>query len=162
MEKENIDPPEDRPFQFSASFDGLSFSASGDKTSVFKAWNEFLENAVSHERPKTTTPVASNATDKQPEKRSAGVEPLSVFLERAGKTDSNPKIATAIVLWSRRHEQRQEIGPNDVKELWRKTKYKVPGNVPRELANAVKEGWLDRAGGGKYQITGHGEEFIGS
>jgi hypothetical protein len=161
MEKENIDPPSDPPFEFTASFDGLSFSASGDKASVFKAWNEFLENAVIRERSSVTTPTGRNADSKLAQQRS-GIEPLTVFLERAGKTDSNPKIATVIVLWAKRHEQREQIGPNEVKELWRRTKYKVPGNVPRELASAVKEGWLDRAGGGKYQITGHGEEFIGA
>jgi hypothetical protein len=136
----------------------MSFSASGDAAFVFKAWSEFLEQAN-----------ASNASSREPatggptiKRNDAPVEPLSVFLERTVKARSNPKIAAAIVLWARRNQQKEEIGPNEVKDLWRMTRHKVPGNVPRELARASQHGWLDRAGGGKYRTTGHGEEFIAS
>ena len=160
---QQLNPIDPKLFHFEVSFDGPSFSAAGDADFVFKAWGDFLEKVVAgnHDKPKQPNSDHSNGHREAPA-RDETREPLSVFLDRTGKTDSNPKIATAIVLWTKQHEQKEEIGPNEVKELWRRTKCKVPGNVPRELGKAVKEGWLDRVGEGRYRMTGHGEEFIGS
>jgi hypothetical protein len=144
-------------FEFSASFSGMSFSAAGDRAFVFEAWSKFLKHAQPAVSNNQDVGASNVALLSEGARRA---EPLSIFLDRAGKTDSNPKIAAAIVLWARRARGKEEIGPNEVKEFWRVTRYKVPGNVPRELARASQRGWLDKAGEGKYRITGHGERFI--
>jgi hypothetical protein len=155
--------------RFAVALGDLSFSAEGDRDAVFAAWKEFLANAaVRTKSAGSAAPPATANTPPSPAGNSRGVqtdsteEPLNLFLERTGRSSSNPQIATAIVLWAKRTKRLDEIEPSDVKEFWRDTKHKVPGNVPRELATAVKEGWLTRAGGGRYRITGHGESFIGA
>jgi hypothetical protein len=153
--------------RFEVSFDELSFIADGDRDSVFTAWKEFLQHVAAN---RSTKPLASSsaslkATTQTPASTTSAQsdeEPLNLFLERTGRTDSNPQIGTAIVLWAKRCRGLEELEPNQVKEFWRNTKHKVPGNVPRELGTAVKEGWLSRAGAGRYRITGHGESFIGA
>jgi hypothetical protein len=157
--------PSTQSLRFEVSFDELSFIADGDRDSVFAAWKEFLQHVAANRRAK---PLASSAllktTTQTPASTPSGQsdeEPLNLFLERAGRTDSNPQIGAAIVLWAKRWRGLEELEPNQVKEFWRNTKHKVPGNVPRELGTAVKEGWLSRAGTGRYRITGHGESFIG-
>jgi hypothetical protein len=152
--------------RFEVSFDEMSFVADGDRDSVFTAWKEFLQNVAAHRGtkplPNSSAPLgATTHIPRSTPPTQGGEEPLNLFLERAGKTDSNPQIGTAIVLWAKRCRSLEELEPNQVKDFWRDTKKKVPGNVPRELGKAVKEGWLSRAGVGRYRITGHGESFVG-
>jgi hypothetical protein len=151
--------------RFEVSFDDLSFIADGDRDSVFTAWKEFLQHIAANRRTKLLASPSTSlkATTQTPASTpsQSDEEPLNLFLERTGRTVSNPQIGTAIVLWAKRWRGLEELEPNQVKDFWRNTKHKVPGNVPRELGTAVKEGWLSRAGAGRYRITGHGESFIG-
>ncbi len=151
---------------FEVSIDSMSFAASGDAALVFKAWNEFQQTVISNDarlraiqeqRPQPAKRTSLGGTDT-----SAEDEPLAVYLERYPNLDSNPKIGLAIIAWAKRHLSLDSLGPTDVKRLWRDTNYPVPSNVPRELANAVKPGWLVRTGNGRYGLSGFGERFLES
>jgi hypothetical protein len=87
---------------------------------------------------------------------------LGAFLSER-KLRSNSKKATAIVVWASRHGDQQELKVGDVKNLWRKTSFRRPANLARDLQSAGRNGWLHIEGEGrtlKYSPVGYGESMV--
>jgi hypothetical protein len=136
-----------------------AFHAQGEADVVMKALAEF--KALVEAAPKTKRQVASSE-EKQDGKDDGGAsgtdQPLSVFVKRSWPGQAEK--ATAIVMWAKHHENKDALKPSEIEDYWRKTPGKVPANMTAACKAAEKQGWLHNEGGGRYSITGHGEEMV--
>jgi len=90
--------------------------------------------------------------------------PLKPFVA-ALKLRGNKEKAAAILAWSAESGSEPALNIADLEKLWRKTPFKMPSNLARDLRNAEAEGWLRREGKegspeARYSITGYGEDAV--
>jgi hypothetical protein len=141
-----------------------SFSASGKASTVMDALGRFAELVNSRNDSGDLLDDQGGEEGDPPAKvepaKEGRKEPLPVFL-KACKTSGNAQIATAIVAWAQKFERKDSgLKAGEVADRWRQTKLKEPGNLGRDLGNAIKAGLLHRDGG-YYTVTGFGLETIG-
>lgn len=146
--------------EITLSLGDASFQASGNGDRVMAALNEFKLLLDSSPQPKRETkPKDGNGGGGG---GGGGGDtkgtPLGVFTNRSWENQGAK--ATAIVLWARDNEQKASLTPNEVVAYWRKTAGKTPGNPTQVCQSAEKKGWLHNEGGGRYSVTGHGEEMV--
>jgi hypothetical protein len=134
-----------------------TFEAAGDAGTVMKALGEFKALVESGERPKRHAP----ARDKEPKGEEDGGpakgQPLPVFVRRNWPDQASKY--TAIVLWARENESKPSLTGAEIDKYWKKTPGKAPVNPSQTCKNAESKGWLQKVGG-KWEITGHGEEMV--
>lgn len=81
-------------------------------------------------------------------------------LELAG----NKERATAILAWAS-ESGKDRLTTNEIEGLWKKTHFKVAGNLGRDLGLAAKEGWIALEGKAPDQawvIHGFGKDALAS
>jgi hypothetical protein len=154
-----------------------SFSAEGDADRVMDAFQTFrddflmdkrhVEDTHKPEKPKApdpqseTKPGANGAGDGKadPDAAFAKGKPLGVFLN-----EKNPKgnAATAVVMavWANANEKKSAFTIDLMEDLWRRSPRKKPTNVPRDLREASKKGWLNEAGRGTYSLPTYGINYV--
>jgi hypothetical protein len=158
----------------SVSIGSASFSASGDKQVVLDAYEDFkalLESlpvpAPTREAPASPAPDAGAAPPDGAavaSVKSPTSLPLKPYLE--GLTlKGNKEKATAIVAWSAESGEKAALTVTDVEKLWKKTPFRAPANLPRDLRKAEAEGWIERQGKdgspeATYSINGYGEGIV--
>lgn len=155
--------------EVSISLGSASFSASGATEDVLGLYEDFKDLA----KAKTSTTASKSKTDlsrraadgdsRSAVKTSTSL-PLKPYVARLNLSGNKEK-ATAIIAWSAESGHEPALNIGDLKKLWKKTPFKMPANVARDLGKAEVEGWLEREGKAgspeaKYSITGYGEDAV--
>lgn len=155
----------ERALRLEVAFGDARFSAYGHEEVVLRAYNEFTERLASA-RPRAAMPgthspavtgeggAAAHLADSE------GSEPLALFLNKRKHLKSNPQVATGIVTWAKRHQGLKSISVDQLKNLWRNSSRKMPGNLSRDLSQAVRSGWIERLPDGTYATNSYGEQFV--
>jgi hypothetical protein len=169
--------PQSGELELSVSIADASFSASGETRVVLDAYADFKElirAAPAATRPRIEASPAETAeavTEPKPTGDQAAPEvkaptslPLKPYLERL-KLPGNKHKAAAMVAWSAESGAKADLTVTEVEALWRRSPFKVPKNVPRDLRAAETEGWLESDGkegspGTTYRINGFGEGVV--
>lgn len=154
----------------SITIGNASFSARGDTSTVLGVYDDFKGLIAAD------TPPASKFRAKERESSADETEktsgsakrttslPLKPFLQQY-KLPTNKAKATAILAWSAEKGEQAALTASEVEKLWKKTPFKAPGNLPRDLRNAEGEGWIDSAGkagssDATFSINGYGEGVL--
>jgi hypothetical protein len=85
---------------------------------------------------------------------------LQEFLAKL-KLKGNAEVGAAILSWAAQHDEKDKLTSTELHELWEQTEFKAPtpaSNIPRDLAPAVKKGWVKKEGKGKGQ-TFHAQAY---
>jgi hypothetical protein len=158
------------PFELSVSFEGSSFSANGDAALVLQAYADFKELLVSRVGRGASPASRGKSADGRAgaahvgEVKSPTSLPLKPYLARLNLT-SNKQKATAIIAWSAESGDKADLALSDIEQLWKRTPWRAPSNLPRDVRAAETEGWLDRDGKtgspeATYSINGYGEGIV--
>ena len=155
-------PEETEHLDLSVTLGGASFTGAGPAERVMAALEKFSELVANVDldlAAESTAEEGEPAAEVKP--AAAGEkEPLPVFL-RSKKLKGNVETAAAIVAWAQKHDGKtQGVRSGEIATYWRGTSVKEPGNLGRDLGNAIKAGLLHREGG-RYTVTGFGKESIG-
>lgn len=152
-------------FELAVSLDGASFSARGSQSVVLDAYTDFKELIKGSAPPagasKPVKPASSTPARLMSNKNTL---PLKPFLAKL-KVKSNKEKVAAILAWCAESGEESAQTPGGIKALWKKTPYKMPGNLTRDIAAAETEGWLHREGksgsaNATYSINGYGEGVV--
>lgn len=150
--------PERSGFELNITVGDSSFQASGDADVVMKALGEFKSLVGDAPKVKRETKKTPDESDDQAGDGKSIVLPLFIK-ERNPK--GNPLTATAIVAWAQLHGGKpQGVTASEALALWKTTSMKAPGNLPRDLTSAAKDGLLEKKGR-TYTVTGHGKTQLG-
>lgn len=143
-------------FRLVVGIDGFRFEAEGRHELVMGAYAEVLTDLGTR-----LQDVRADTSDQTGDGGGgeATTTPLPVFL-KTRDLDTNALKATAILVWAERYEGKRVLSPSEVEDHWRGTPYKLPGNLARDLGNAVVQGWVKQMGHGEYAPTGFGAEEI--
>lgn len=152
------------------TYGGSRFVASGNGDFVLRAFQQFREDILLLTRSVTIDnhiSISEEETGNSSERDSDDVNtdpvkddvPLPVFLEQRTHITTNPERAVAILVWAEKAEGIQEFTFSQIKELWDMSGYKIPGNLARDLASAMKKGWINRKGN-IYTVTTYGRNFV--
>jgi hypothetical protein len=155
---------DDKEFELSITLGRASFTAAGEARLVMEALEKFsaLVEAPEPAGGEEEGGEEGEGAPAAPVKRASKGEkqPLPVFLD-GRKLKNNQEFAAAIVAWAQKYNGKASgIKPADIATYWRGTKQKEPGNLRRDLGDAVKAGLLHREGG-FYTVTGFGKTTIG-
>lgn len=163
-------PTQDGTLELSVTVGNWSFSASGETSVVLDAYADSKEFVgatptvappeASRSEQAATAPAASTRT----EVKSPTTLPLKPYLARLNLRGNQEK-ATAILAWSAESGNKKELTAAEVETLWKKTQFRAPANLPRDLRAAEAEGWLDSKGksgspDATFSINGYGEGII--
>jgi hypothetical protein len=75
------------------------------------------------------------------------------------KIKTNPEKLLAVVYWLKLKEKKECVTNEDIKEILKNDpEWSVPGNLPRDLKQAQKEGWLTKPKEGCWDITNMGKK----
>jgi len=90
--------------------------------------------------------------------------PLKPYLARLELT-SNKQKAAAIIAWSAESGGKSALTVTEIEQLWKRAPWKAPSNLPRDVRDAEREGWLHRDGRtgspeATYSINGYGEGIV--
>jgi hypothetical protein len=155
---------EDREqLELSVTLGGASFTGTGPADRVMAALEKFSELVATVDLDvldaESGEPEGAPAADVKPAAPDEKVV-LPVFLKDR-TLEGNIEIATAIVAWAQKNDEKtQGLKPAEVATYWRGTNVKEPGNLRRDLRNAVKAGLL-HSSSGQYTVTGFGKKTIG-
>lgn len=157
-----------------------AFSASGETQVVLDAYADFKKylEAAPTVAAADTRPPSEGAAGEHPAEQSEPVGtseppaevksptalPLKPYLARL-KLRGNKEKATAIIAWSAESGQKAALTLAEIEQLWKKTPFKAPSNLPRDVRNAEAEGWLESQGKAgspdtTYSINGYGEGIV--
>jgi hypothetical protein len=141
-------------FELNITVGAASFSGSGEVDRVMTALEKFTE-LLGGAPPEIASGNGSGAEGGHGGQKA----PLPVFLKEKNP-QGNPLTATAIVAWAEYNEGKEALTASEIKDHWKKTSLKAPGNLSRDVGGAVKDGLLEKHGGG-YRATGHGKSRLG-
>jgi hypothetical protein len=156
-------PDEQEHLDLSVTLRGASFTGAGPADRVMAALEKFSELVAS-----ASLDVVDESSEEPEGEPAAEVkpaaadekEPLPVFL-KSKTLKGNVEAAAAIVAWAQKHDGKtQGVKSAEIAAYWRGTSLKEPGNLGRDLGNAIKAGLLHREGG-RYTVTGFGKTSIG-
>lgn len=166
--------PQDQ-VQVAFSLGENSFSASGS-TEVVEAmlaeFKQLLSAGVPEAGPKNEESSAGATRRKAPKRAKRKpdassnqdpIDPSQVTLPQLlaeGDFGTNDKVGAAIVIWAEAHEGHKGLSKDQVEAFWGKTTQKKPSNLPRDLRNAVKKGWIEEKDGA-YFGQGYGRSQLG-
>jgi hypothetical protein len=141
-------------FELSVSLGGSSFSSSGKPDLVLKAFEDF-KALVGHGGEIAPASAGSSVRSPARAKRAGSHEsvPVQAFLSKL-KLKGNAQIGAAILSWSAQHGENEKLTPSELHSLWEQTEFKPPSpasNTVRDLAPAVKKGWVKKEGKGAGQ-----------
>ena len=156
-----------------------SFSASGSTEVVEAMLAEFkqLLSTDVGETASETEQSSGGATRRKPSRRAKQrakrkpdapsdqdpIDPSQATLPQLlaeGDFGTNDKVGAAIVIWAEAHEGHKGLSKDQVEAFWGKTTQKKPSNLPRDLRNAVKKGWIEEKDGA-YFGQGYGRSQLG-
>lgn len=139
---------------------GFQFVGVGPRDAVFEAYERFKKDLDlfldrgNHERPVSDVTLDTTGTAPTDE-----AVPLPVFLKERN-LDTNALKAAAILVWADRYQGRTKLSPSEVEDYWKRTPFRLPGNMARDLATAATQGWVRQEGHGEYSPTGYGAREI--
>jgi hypothetical protein len=159
-------------FTLSVSLGTASFSAEGATAVVLEVYEDFKKLLASIDLPPAPDPghPQGKIEEGEPKPRvtptpSEATElPLKPYL--AGlKLKGNRERVTAIVAWGSASGNHDALKLAEIEALWKKTPFKAPGNLPRDVRNAETEGWLHRDGkvgspDAAFHLTGYGQQIV--
>lgn len=144
-----------------------AFSASGETQVVLDAYEDFKQSVVFSSTPEKDLKPQTSASksDEIPGPvKNATTLPLKPYLKRL-KLGTNKEKATAIIAWAGEHGYETPLTIAEIEKLWKKTPFKAPSNLRRDVRDAEHEGWLDTEGKSgspdkTYRINGYGENAV--
>jgi hypothetical protein len=149
--------------ELSVTLGGASFTGTGPADQVMTALEKFSELVVNADVDILAEGTGGEEGEPAAEVKPAAPdekEPLPVFL-KSKKLKGNVETATAIAAWAQKHDGKTEgVRNGEIAAYWRTTNLREPGNLGRDLGNAIKAGLLHREAG-RYTVTGFGKESIG-
>jgi hypothetical protein len=146
-------PDDDAVLRIQVSSGKTSFSAEGREEVVLRLYEEFRS---------ARDATSESAGAGEPEQGGAGGKlPLPKFLETYPPR-TNPEAVAALAAWAHDHDGKNEVTTKEIAAMWRRTPRKKPGNLGRDIAKAVNNGWLEDAGYGRYAIPEYGLNFVKS
>ncbi len=169
--------PQSSQLELSVSIASASFSATGDTQIVLDAYADFKEllrsgvPTVASGDQICEEPTTENRAQPREQEHPAATEvkaptslPLKPYLARL-RLRGNKHKAAALLAWSAESGEKAELTASEIEQLWRRSPFKVPKNVPRDVRAAEAEGWLDSAGkenspSTTYRINGFGEGIV--
>jgi hypothetical protein len=155
------------PFELSVTLGDASFSASGEADLVLRKFAEFKalaspSGAPTAAKPRKVIAQAEPTPDVSPDVKSPTTLPLKPFLSRH-KLRGNKEKAAAVLAWSAESGEKHKLTFAELETLWKRTGFKTPTNLTRDVRAAAKEGWLESEGAGKdevFFIAGYGEGVL--
>jgi hypothetical protein len=160
------------PFRLEISLGGGSFSAEGESALVMQAFEIFREELratgrtgrrdqekVRDEEGESTDAGDEEKREPDPHAAFAKGKPLPVFLREKGPKTNDSAVAVMAV-WANANQGTAEFTVATVEELWRRSGRKKAGNLARDLSRAANNGWLDKAGRGKYTLPSYGIDYV--
>jgi hypothetical protein len=156
---------ESKRFELEVTRGDASFRAAGPYDLVMEALAKFeSETASAPSKGKTRSATAKQrASEQKPSEPPADLkkDPLSQVIKR-DEIKGNAEIATAIVAWAEARENKKSLTKAQIGDYWKsKTTRKVPRNLSRDIATAVKKGYLDADDEGNYSVIGYGRQELG-
>jgi hypothetical protein len=171
--------PEDRgQLELSFTVGGWSFSAPGPTEVVLDVYADFKKfskagPAIAPTGAPAAPPAPVAPTDGGGVADTPGVQvevkaptnlPLKPYLARLDLKGNKEK-ATAVVAWSAESGDKPALTVSEIEQLWKKTPFKAPSNLARDVRKAESEGWLDAHGkpgspDTTYSINGYGEGIV--
>jgi len=139
---------------------------------VLQAFAQFREEVVASRGGRTATKprgtadtgdaTVSGTTDEpspDPHAAFAKGQPLPVFLKEKNPK-SNDSAVAVMAVWANANEGTIEFTHDVIEKLWSKSARKKAGNLSRDINNAAKNGWLDKAARGKYSLPSYGIDYV--
>lgn len=158
-------------FALSITLKDAAFSAHGDASTVLDAYEDFKSLLSMSPQADGGTPE-TESQDKASKASSSGFDgsvphtdlPLKPFLSEHNLKGNKEK-ATAIVAWSGGSGNEASLAVADIEKLWKKTSFKAPKNLARDIRKAEAEGWLHRDGkagspDATFTLTGYGQQIV--
>lgn len=148
------------------------FSASGQGELVLRAYDNFQKHLaeaapaleIGNDEPEDAKEQLADsdgtAVKTTRKEDSDDEELLPIFLKNRPGLKNNAQIAAGIAVWASRYKDKDEFTTDDMEEYWARSKHKVPSNIPRDMGNATKEGWLRKVSTGTYATTTYGERYV--
>jgi hypothetical protein len=143
-----------------------SFSAEGDAELVMKAYDRFREDVLVGTTPKTTTAANSGSDEKGTNGSASGKVttttdnlPLPAFV-RAHPPKTHGQSVAVLATWAHLNDGTNEFTKVSIEALWKKSSLKKAGNLTAALIDAEKQGWLEKTGHGKYELTSYGSAHV--
>lgn len=171
-------PAEPGTLELSVTIGNSAFSASGDAQVVLDLYADFKEfvratpvllPAGSESGSSSGSDEAAGSAESDAESGPTEVKaptslPLKPYLARL-KLRGNKEKATAIVAWSGESGEKAALTVGQIEQLWKKTPFRAPANLARDVRAAEAEGWLDSQGKPgspdmTYSINGYGEGIV--
>lgn len=157
-------------FRLEVSYGDSSFSAEGDSNLVMRAFETFRQDLESEQgRPRRQKPDASETKDDETEEEAGGGadphaafakgKPLSAFLKEKNPKTNDSAVAV-MAIWANANQGTTEFTVSLIEDLWSRSGRKKPKNVPRDMAKAASNGWLDKSGRAKYTLPSYGIDFV--
>lgn len=158
-------------FSLSITLKDAAFSAQGDVSTVFDAYKDFksllsMKPEAGGEASTTDLPGGpSHESSAQSDLSASHTDlPLKPYLSEL-KLKGNKEKATAIVAWSGSSGAKAALTLTEIEKLWKKTPFKAPSNLARDLRQAEAEGWLHREGksgspDATFQLNGYGQQIV--
>jgi hypothetical protein len=151
---------DDKQVELEVSRGNASFRAAGPFKLVMEAWEKFENDTA------TTTSKGGGGTEVKrrqgdsPSPSNLKKDPLSKVIAR-DEIKGNAEIVTAIIAWAKDRDDKNSLTKADIETYWKdKTNEKVPKNLSRDIAAAVKKGYLDGSEG-NYRVLGYGRRELG-
>lgn len=157
--------------ELSVTVGDAAFSASGETAVVLETYADFKKllggpRPVHPPKRGTTAPEFEAGSDDAPPaapERHTNL-PLKPYLEQF-KLKGNKEKATAILAWSAESGEKTALTVSEVEKLWKRTPFKLPTKLARDLRAAEGEGWLDSQGksgspNATFSINGYGEGIV--
>lgn len=151
--------PDSGSFELNITVGDSTFQASGNADVVMKALSEF--KGLLAGTPTVKRQAKKTAADDIGDEGDGGKSIVLPLFIKERNPKGNLLTATAIVAWAQLHGNKpQGVTPAEALALWKTTSMKAPGNLPRDLTSAAKDGLLEKKGR-VYTVTGHGKTQLG-
>jgi hypothetical protein len=146
-------------FALDVRFGEDSFSASGKPDLVLKAYEDF-KALTGHGGDHPPPIVAAKRAARSTQTNTHDEVLLQEFLTTLN-LKGNGQVGAAILAWSAQYGEKEKLTVLELHELWEQTEHRAPSpasNIPRDLASAIKKGWVKKEGKGQGQ-TFHAQAY---
>lgn len=162
---------ENRSFRLEIGLGDATFSAEGEPSLVMQAFKAFRDEIHG------STPQPPDGKSKEPDKDEEEVgdhdrelnpdphaqfakgSPLPVFIKEKGPK-TNAEAVAVMAVWANANQGTAEFTTDVMEELWRRSGRKKVSNLARDMGAAANNGWLDKAGRGKFTLPSYGIDFV--
>jgi hypothetical protein len=143
-----------------------SFSAEGDAKLVMEAYGQFREDVLVGTTNKTTRSVSNGDSGRKEKKGNTSSKPtttdnlpLPAFVKAHPPKNLAESVAV-LATWANLNDGTTEFTKPTIESLWKRSALRKAGNIHQAMIDAAKEGWLEKSGRGKYEISSYGTAHV--